>query len=91
MPALKKVIEVRTFVYAGLMCPNPTEYYRMTRTYEQMKAEHNLLTCNEVTKEDVMKVAVAMAKTSQSAPIFPNVAFALILLEVLWLLTLSLL
>lgn len=35
--------EVRTYLQHGLMCPNPREYYRMTRSYEDMRLEHDLL------------------------------------------------
>lgn len=61
----------------GLVCPNPTEYYRMTRSYDQMKAEYDLLRCNEVTDEDVMKVALGMTKQRYDYSYFPYVALSI--------------
>jgi hypothetical protein len=46
--------EIRFTMCRGLVCPNPAEYARMTRSYEQMRAEYDLLHCLEVTEEDIL-------------------------------------
>jgi hypothetical protein len=46
--------EITYTLYGELVCPNPTEYYRMTRPYADMRAEYELLTCNTITDEDML-------------------------------------
>lgn len=62
--------EVRVMYYMGLWCPNPREYYRNTRSFEQMKQEYDLLTCHQVKEEDVLKVALAVAQAKARRPQF---------------------
>ena len=56
--------EVRVGYTAELMCPNPREAYMRSRTYEQMRAEYDLLHIGEVTEEDLMRVAANMSSSS---------------------------
>lgn len=60
--------EVRVMYYMGLSCPNPRDYYKNTRSFEQMKQEYDLLTCHQVKEEDVLKVALAVAQAKSKQP-----------------------
>lgn len=66
--------EVRAYVQCGLAMPNPNEYYRMTRSYEQMKAEYELLQMAKFTEEDIYRIS----------PIFPSFSpyYILIAMEI---------
>lgn len=50
----KSEMEVRIYFNAEMVLPNPTEYYKNTRSYADMRAEYDLLHCNEVTAEDCL-------------------------------------
>lgn len=78
--------EIRAYYHGELMCPNPREKYLMTRSYEQMRAEYDLLHCNEVTEEDIMKVYMA----SQLMP-FPYLAFGISLIPLTFIIVMGLL
>ena len=41
-------IEVRLAYYSGLVCPNPAEYYKNTRSYADMRTEYELLHSYEI-------------------------------------------
>lgn len=86
---VKDGLEYRTFIYGGLMCPNPTEHYKHTQTYEQMRQEYEFLTCNQVTEEDVLKVALAIAQVKAKRPpvnIFPYISLLGVLCSMLFVL-----
>lgn len=50
----KADIEMGTYAEGCLVCPNPVEYTKMTRSYADLKAEHELLTCGEYTDEELL-------------------------------------
>ncbi len=50
-------MEVRVYWQGELMCPNPVEHYKNTRTYEQMRFEYDLLHAGELDEIDLMRLA----------------------------------
>lgn len=54
---MKDELEVRVYWHCELMCPNPVEYYQMTRSYESLRFEHDLLHCDEFSDEQIMLLA----------------------------------
>lgn len=56
----KKEYEVRYYFHGELVCPNPTEYYRYTRTYKQMRQEYDLLNCDKITDEDILEAILKL-------------------------------
>lgn len=55
--------EVRTLMFGGLACPNPREYYKNTRSYDDMRREYNLLNCGIITDEQIL-ITVSANKNS---------------------------
>ena len=51
-----KDIEIRCGCYYELLCRNPREMYQNTRSYESLKQEYDLLHCNDITDEDLIKL-----------------------------------
>lgn len=56
--------EIRHGYIGELACPNPRERYMMTRTYEDMRKEYDLLHCGEITEEDMMRIELQMARSN---------------------------
>lgn len=52
--------EVRYFFHGELACPNPTEYYKATRSYEDMRREYDLLNCDKITDEDIIEAMLKL-------------------------------
>lgn len=52
----KSELEVTCGFYGELVCTNPLESYRMTRSYEDMRREYDLLNLGKYTEEDVLFV-----------------------------------
>lgn len=46
-------LEIRLVYYGELVCPNPREYYKNTRSYDDMRSEYDLLTCYKLTEDEV--------------------------------------
>lgn len=47
-------LEYRVWYSGQLMCPNPREYYQMTRSYQSLRNEYDLLHSHEFTEEEVL-------------------------------------
>ncbi len=81
--------EVRVWWQGGLVCPNPREYTKMTRAYEDMRAEYNLLHCGEYTEEEKQQLEEIIMKNRSILPMVllclygPLLTF--IILEILYL------
>lgn len=58
----KKDYEIRYYFHRELLCPNPREHYKNTRTYEQMRQEYELLTCTEITEEDILELYLKLKR-----------------------------
>lgn len=49
--------EITVYWHGELLCLNPREHYMNTRSYDDMKREYDLLHANEISEEDIMKLA----------------------------------
>jgi hypothetical protein len=61
----KDGLEYTAYLYQGLVCPNPTEYYKRTRSYADMRAEYDLLNCHKLTEQEKAKLSNILYDTSQ--------------------------
>ena len=52
---IKDGLEYTVYLYQGLVCPNPTQTYLNTRSYQDLKDEYELLNCYKITQEDLDK------------------------------------
>lgn len=75
---IKDGLEYTTVIYGELLVPKPRQTYLHTRSYADMRAEYDLLTCCEVTDEDVMKVALSMEKISKPVIILTPILIVLL-------------
>lgn len=46
--------EIRHYQESGLICPNPSQYYKMIKSYKDMKMEYDLLNCYKYTDEEIL-------------------------------------
>lgn len=84
----KNGFEYRTYTYQGLVCPNPIEYYKMTRSYNDLRAEYDLLNCYKLDETDLMHLKLKIAKVSvyqKNNFIIMAIIQALILLSTIYL------
>ena len=80
--------EVRDFFQHGLMRPNPRQYYQMTRSYESLRQEYNLLNCDKVSDEDLINIMKLMkTKENSSLPLFFVLPITTILCIMVFILT----
>lgn len=56
----EKEYELRYYFHGELACPNPREYCKYTRTYEQLRAEYELLNCHKLTKEEELDLILKL-------------------------------
>lgn len=56
----KTIEEISSLWYGTLICPNPREHYKNTRSFEQMRLEYDLTHCHEITEEDVELIALRL-------------------------------
>lgn len=56
-------LEIRVVYYFGLMIPNPSEFYRNTRSYEDMRMEYDLLNCAKITDEELEMYSLKFLRT----------------------------
>lgn len=54
--------EVRMYWHGELACPNPREYHRHTRSFDDMRLEYDLLNCHKITDEDLDPISVSNIK-----------------------------
>lgn len=54
--------EVRFFYSLEPLIKNPAEYYRHTRSYEEMREEYEFLNCGKITIEDIGEALIEIAK-----------------------------
>lgn len=58
----EKEYKLRYYFHGELACPNPREHYKYTRTYEQLRAEYDLLNCDKITNEDILEAYSKLAR-----------------------------
>lgn len=77
--------EVRIFWQGELVMPNPTEYCKNTRSYEDMRLEHELLHGHELSQEELE--LLYMRLKSHEWPIWPYYTMPIVSIPILLLLT----
>lgn len=73
----KDDLEVRFYYHGELLCPNPMKTYQMTRSYESLKAEYDLLHAGELDEFDLLKLEAALLQSRSSAILYllPSILF----------------
>lgn len=51
--------EVTLHLQQGLVCPEPSELHKLTRTYEQMKVAHDIQNAGLLTAEEIAQMGYA--------------------------------
>jgi len=78
------MIEIRSGYYCELLCQKPLEQWQMTRSFESMKMEYDLLHCHEFTDTQIIEFAHALQKNKSNKIFYlvPLTIFISILIKI---------